>query len=107
MNKDRLDEIVEIMLECVCCKSETQIIGKTEMPSEMVKSRMLKVHSGHIEYVFDCLKGNPSKGRNIKSHLKATLFNAPALMIATIHQRSITFFYGTEQLSVLYFFGDK
>ena len=76
-DKERLDEIVEIMLECICCKSPTQIIGKAEFPSEMVKSRMLKIHSGHIEYIFRCLEKNPGKIRNIKSYLKTALFNAP------------------------------
>ena len=75
-NKAQLDEIVDIMLECVCCTSKTQIIGKTEMPSEIVRGRMLKIHSGHIEYIFECLRNNTNKVRNIKSYLKTTLFNA-------------------------------
>ena len=96
LDKTRLDEIVEIMLECICCKSDTQTIAKTEIPSEMVKSRMLKVHSGHIEYVFDCLKQNPSKVRNIKSYLKTTLFNAPSTYDSYYTAEVNHDFYGTE-----------
>ena len=96
LSKDRLDEIVEIMLECICCKSDTQTIAKTEIPSEMVKSRMLKVHSGHIEYVFECLKNNPSKVRNIKSYLKTTLFNAPSTYDSYYTAEVNHDFYGTE-----------
>lgn len=96
LNKERLDEIVEIMLECICCKSDTQAIAKTEIPSEMVKSRMLKVHSGHIEYVFECLKNNPSKVRNIKSYLKTTLFNAPSTYDSYYTAEVNHDFYGTE-----------
>ena len=42
-----------------------------------MKSKFLKLHSGHIEYVVDCLKGNTSKVRNIKKYLLAALFNDP------------------------------
>ena len=33
--------------------------------------------SSHIEFVFDCMKENTTKIRNIKQYLKAVLFNAP------------------------------
>lgn len=75
-NKAQLDEIVDIMLECVCSEAETQNIGKDKVPTELVKSRILKLNSMHIEYIFSCLKENPSKVRNIKSYLKTVLYNA-------------------------------
>lgn len=75
-NKAQLDEIVDIMLECVCSEVETQNIGKDKVPTELVKSRILKLNSMHIEYIFSCLKENPSKVRNIKSYLKTVLYNA-------------------------------
>ncbi len=75
-NKAQLDEIVDIMLECVCSEAETQNIGRDKVPTELVKSRILKLNSMHIEYIFTCLKENPSKVRNIKSYLKTVLYNA-------------------------------
>lgn len=75
-NKAQLDEIVDIMLECVCSEAETQNIGRDKVPTELVKSRILKLNSMHIEYIFSCLKENPSKVRNIKSYLKTVLYNA-------------------------------
>lgn len=75
-NKAQLDEIVDIMLECVCSEAEMQNIGKDKVPTELVKSRILKLNSMHIEYIFSCLKENPSKVRNIKSYLKTVLYNA-------------------------------
>ena len=56
--------------------AETQNIGKDKVPTELVKSRILKLNSMHIEYIFSCLKENPSKVRNIKSYLKTVLYNA-------------------------------
>ncbi len=37
----------------------------------------MKLNSSHIEFVFDCMKENTTKIRNIKQYLKAVLFNAP------------------------------
>ena len=41
------------------------------------KGKLLKLNSGHIEYVMDCFKGNTTKVKNIKKYLLAALFNAP------------------------------
>ena len=43
----------------------------------MVKSRFMKLDSGHIQYVMECLKENTTEVRNIKQYLLAALYNAP------------------------------
>ncbi|MBE6946042.1 MAG: helix-turn-helix domain-containing protein, partial [Ruminococcaceae bacterium] len=40
-------------------------------------SRLLKLDMEHIKFVFDCLKENTTKIRNIKQYLLTTLYNAP------------------------------
>lgn len=45
-----------------------------------MKSRLLKLHSGHLEYVFDCIDKNTTKVHNIKAYLLTALYNAPATM---------------------------
>jgi len=40
----------------------------------------MKLHSGHFEYVMDCLKKNTTDIHNIKKHLLAVQFNAPSTM---------------------------
>ena len=40
----------------------------------------LKINSGHLEYVFDCIDKNTTKVGNIKAYLLAALYNAPATM---------------------------
>ena len=79
MKKDRLDEIVEIMLETVCTARKTIRIAGDDYPAELVKSKFLKLNSNHIEFVLDCMRENTTKVRNIKQYLKAVLFNAPRL----------------------------
>ncbi|MDY2996603.1 MAG: DUF6017 domain-containing protein [Bacilli bacterium] len=77
IDKDRLDEIVSIMLETVCTRRNTIRIAGDDYPAELVKSKFMKLNSSHIEFVFDCMKNNTTKIRNIKQYLKAVLFNAP------------------------------
>ena len=79
-NADRLDEIVEIMLDAVCSKYPTVRINGEDMSQQVVKSRFLKLNSSHIEYVFETLQKNPSDIRNIRSYLLTTLYNASLTM---------------------------
>lgn len=75
---DRLEEIVEIMLDAICSTSKTIRINGEDMPQEVVKSRFLKLNSSHIEYVFHAMEKCPSDIRNIRAYLLTTLYNAPA-----------------------------
>ena len=78
MDKDRLDEIVDLMLETVCTARKTIRIAGDDYPAELVKSKFMKLNSSHIEFVLDCMRENTTKVRNIKQYLKAVLFNAPS-----------------------------
>lgn len=78
IDKDRLDEIVELILETVCSARKTIRIAGDDFPAEMVKAKLLKLDSGHIQYVFDCLRENTTTIRNIKKYLLAVLINAPS-----------------------------
>ena len=78
IDKDRLDEIVDLMLETVCTARKTIRIAGDDYPAELVKSKFLKLNSSHIEFVLDCMRENTTKIRNIKQYLKAALFNAPS-----------------------------
>ncbi len=76
-SQEELDELVELMTECACATGNIRILGQ-EMPAEVVKSRMMKLTSEHIQYVFDCLARTTSKIGNIKAYLLTALYNAPA-----------------------------
>ena len=77
IDRERLDEIVSLILETVCTKRKTIRIAGDDYPTELVKAKFMKLNSSHIEFVFDCMKENTTKIRNIKQYLKAVLFNAP------------------------------
>ena len=78
LDKERLDEIVDLMLETVCSARKTLRIAGDDYPAELVKSKFLKLNSSHIEFVMDCMRENTTKIRNIKQYLRAVLFNAPS-----------------------------
>ena len=75
---DRLDEIVDLMLETVCTARKRVRIAGDDYPAELVKSKFMKLDSEHIRFVLDCMRENTTKIRNIKQYLKAALFNAPS-----------------------------
>ena len=77
---ERLDEIVDIASEALCSKRSTFSLGKDTYPYALVKDRLLRLDSSHIEYILDCIDGNTTDIRNIKPYLLKTLINAPATM---------------------------
>ena len=78
LDRDRLDELVELMVDTVCSRRETIRIAGDDYPAEVVKSQFLKLDSSHIEYVLDRMRENTTYVRNIKKYLLAALYNAPA-----------------------------
>jgi len=74
---DRLEEILELIVETVCSTKKYIRVAGTDYPAEVVRSRLLKLDASHIQFVFDCLKENTTKIRNIKQYLLTTLYNAP------------------------------
>lgn len=75
---DRVNEIIEVMLDAICSTSPTLRVNNTDMPKEVVKSRLLKLNSSHIDYVFDAMRKSPSDIRNIRAYMLTALYNAPA-----------------------------
>ena len=79
-DRERLDEIVELMTETLASKKATFCIAGDTYPASTVKFKLLRINSLHIQYVFECLDKNTTEVRNIKKYLLATLFNAPSTM---------------------------
>ena len=77
---ERLDEIVDIASEALCSKRSTFSLGKDTYPYALVKDRLLRLDSSHIENILDCIDGNTTDIRNIKPYMLKTLINAPATM---------------------------
>ena len=78
IDRDRLDELVDLMLETVCTARKTIRVAGDDYPAELVKAKFMKLDSEHIRFVLDCMRENTTKIRNIKQYMKAALFNAPS-----------------------------
>lgn len=78
--KEKVDELIAIMLDVVCSTSSTVRVNGEDMPHEVVKSRFLKLDSSHIDYVMTSLKKNTSEVKNIRAYLITALYNAPTTM---------------------------
>ena len=76
-DKAVLYEILELLVETVTSRKKFLRICGEEKSREVVKSRLMKLDSMHIQYVMECLKSNTTQVRNIKQYLLATLYNAP------------------------------
>ena len=74
---DRLEEVLELIVETVCSTKKYIRVAGTDYPAEVVRARLLKLDMEHIKFVFDCLEENTTKIRNIKQYLLTTLYNAP------------------------------
>lgn len=75
--QEKVDELVEIMLDVVCSSQSTIRVNKEDVPHEVVKSRFLKLTHDDIDYVLFALKRNTSEVKNIRAFLITMLYNAP------------------------------
>ena len=74
--KELYDELFQVICEVVCVRRPTIRVAGEEYPYELVKSRFLKLESGHLEYVIDCMKNTTTKITNIKAYIITALYNA-------------------------------
>ena len=76
--RERMDEIVEIIVEVLASQSETITVSGVVYTSKLVKDRFRQLNSFHIEYIFNRLEETGSDIHNIKRYLITALFNAPS-----------------------------
>lgn len=74
---DILDEILDLMVDVVCTNTMYIRVSGDDKPAETVRSQFLKLDSGHIKFVMDCLRDNTTKIRNMRQYMIAALYNAP------------------------------
>ena len=79
-NKALYEELFEVICEVVCVKRTTIRIAGEDYPYELVKSKFLKLNSGHLEYVIGCMHDTNTKITNIKAYMVTALYNAPSTM---------------------------
>lgn len=75
-NRERLNEIVELMVDTICTTQDYILIGGDKKPAEVVKSQFCKLTGEHIRFVLDSMNENTSRVRNIRKYLLSVLYNA-------------------------------
>ena len=80
VDREQLDEIVDLVQETVCSTRSRIRVAGNDYPTEVVRSKLLKLNSEHIRFIMDCLKQNTTRIRNIRQYLLTVLFNAPSTM---------------------------
>ena len=80
VDREQLDEIVDLLQETVCSTRSRIRVAGNDYPTEVVRSKLLKLNGEYIRFVMDCLKQNTTRIRNIRQYLLAALFNAPSTM---------------------------
>ena len=76
-DKEMADGIIDILVETCCTTRPTVWVSGTEIPTEVVRGKLMKLSMEHIEYVIHCFNENTTKVRNIRQYLLAALYNAP------------------------------
>lgn len=75
-NDNTVDELVSIMVDVVCSSAPTIRVNGALMPTEVVRSRFLKLTAGEIEYVDYALRRRSGPIRNLRSYLITLLYNS-------------------------------
>ena len=85
-NADMIEELFELIVDTVCSSRAFIRIGKEQLPTEIVRSRMMKLNAEHIRYLISCLNENTTKIRDIRQYLLTALYNAPATISSYYNQ---------------------
>ncbi len=77
---EELDDIVAIMVDCICTRAKTIRVGGQNMDADVVRSQLLKLNNEHIQYVFERLYGYAGEIANVKAYMITVLYNAAITM---------------------------
>ena len=77
---DKLEELLDNIVEMYCCPLKTQYIGKQAQTTKAIRLRLDKLTSQHVEYIFDVMANTTQPIKNIMAYLRTTILNAPTTM---------------------------
>ena len=77
---DKLEELLDNIVEMYCCPRQTQYVGKQPQTTKAIRLRRDKLTSQHVEYIFDVMSNTTQPIKNIMAYLRTTILNAPTTM---------------------------
>ena len=78
--EDTIDQIVNLLVDTCSSKRRMLRVAGDDKPTEVVRSRFMKLNADHIRFVLKCLAESTAPVRNMKQYLLAALYNAPTTM---------------------------
>ena len=78
---DKLEELLDNIVEMYCCPRQTQYVGKQPQTTKAIRLRLDKLTSQHVEYIFDVLSNTTQPIKNIMAYLRTTILNAPTTIV--------------------------
>ena len=78
--QDDVDEVVGLMADVMCSTQQTIRIGGNDIPLTQVQARFYRLDYAMMVYVFESLRRNTTKVRNIRAYLLTSLYNAPTTL---------------------------
>jgi len=81
LNRNRVDELVEIMVEVRLNRRPSIRIGReAEYPTAYVQDRFSRIGREHIRAVLEGIEENTTRVRSTKAYLLSALFNSVSTM---------------------------
>ena len=98
--KERLDELIELMVEACVLRNDIDI-GGIKVPHSLIVSRFEKYNQSMMQTVLTSLSENTTDVKNVKKYLLAVLYNAPLtienqISLKVQHQMNMPIFYQKE-----------
>lgn len=79
-NKEIYEALYNIICNTIKSTKKTIRIASSEVPTELVREKFLKLTSSHLEYVIYCMQNTTTEIKNIKAYMLTALYNAPDTM---------------------------
>ncbi len=82
-----VNSMVEVIAETMCCKEDNIRVGKRDLPTEVVKGKLMKLDYECVFYVLDCLSKSSTPVKYVKNYLLTALYNAPDTLAVHIQAK--------------------
>ena len=79
---DTIDQIVNLLVDTCSSKRRMLRVAGDDKPTEVVRSRFMKLNADHIRFVLKCLAESTAPVRNMKQYLLAALYNGHSSVFA-------------------------
>jgi hypothetical protein len=93
-----VNEIVELITEMVAVNKHTVRINGNDVPSEIVKSRFMKLDYSDVAYVLEAMDKKTTKVINIRAYLLTALYNSKTTIHNYYDAEVKHDFYGTKKV---------